>query len=145
MSVIRSPWGILLCWINLLISLILEIGSRLPAGQASLQQWTQVTTDRFWHWRVVRSWKHKIYSYSNWPFGHYSSSSFLLKTTFRRLHSDLYFDNILILWTLAVKWCMAIASRPHVCGVFNVCLNSRWWFMLFGLYTLSGVDSGFRR
>jgi hypothetical protein len=40
---------------------------------------------------------------------------------------DFYFDNVLILWTLAVKWCTAIGARPDVCGVINVCLNSRWF------------------
>jgi hypothetical protein len=28
-----------------------------------------------------------------------------------------YFDSPLILWTLAIKLCMAIGARPHVCGV----------------------------
>jgi hypothetical protein len=37
----------------------------------------------------------------------------------------LYFGNILILWTLTVKRCMAIGARPHVCGDFNVYLSSR--------------------
>jgi hypothetical protein len=47
---------------------------------------------------------------------------------------DFYFVNILILWTLAVKWCMATGAKPHICGVINVCLNSCWWFMLCMVY-----------
>jgi hypothetical protein len=31
---------------------------------------------------------------------------------------DFYSDSTLILTTVAVKQCMDIGSRPHVCGVF---------------------------
>jgi hypothetical protein len=32
--------------------------------------------------------------------------------------SDYYYsDSTLILTTIAVKWCMDIGARPHVCGV----------------------------
>jgi hypothetical protein len=34
------------------------------------------------------------------------------------LSDDFYSDSTLILTTIAVKWCMDVGARPHVCGVF---------------------------
>jgi hypothetical protein len=66
-------------------------------------------------------------------FIHWFYNNFLpLKTCLFSI--DFYFDNTLILWTLAIKWCMATCARSHACGVFNVFLNSRWWFMLCLVY-----------
>jgi hypothetical protein len=42
--------------------------------------------------------------------------------------------------------CMDIGAGPHVCAVFNICLNSRRWFMLCLVYrVLSCVGAGVLR
>jgi hypothetical protein len=57
-----------------------------------------------------------FYSSIDLPY-HWFHNNFL-SLKFCLFSIDFCFDNDLILWTLAVKWCMAIGARPHVCGVF---------------------------
>jgi hypothetical protein len=51
---------------------------------------------------------------------------------------DFYSDSTLILTIIAMKQCMDIGARPRGCvwsfNVFNVCLNSRRWFVLCLVY-----------
>jgi hypothetical protein len=51
------------------------------------------------------------------------------------LFSDDFYSDTTMILTIAVKWCMDIGARSHVCGVsFNACYNSRRWFMLCLVY-----------
>jgi hypothetical protein len=69
------------------------------------------------------------------------------------LFSDnFYSDSTLILTTIAVKQCTDVGVTPCTCVkflfiVFNVCLNSRRWFMLclvFIFYRVLALVSGDR-
>jgi hypothetical protein len=57
-----------------------------------------------------------------------------------------HFDSILILWTLAVKLCMAIGARPHMCEVFLMfVLTPADGLCCVWLIILSCVGSGARK